>query len=106
MTSDAEAAMLFHLRIAGLPEPLAEFVFAPPRKFRADFAYPEQRLLIEVEGGVYQIGRHQRPAGFEKDCEKYNLAALLGYRVLRFTPAMIERGEAIETITKAMDYES
>lgn len=104
--SDAEASMLYHLRVAGLPEPEQEYRFAAPaRQFRADFAYPERRLLIEVEGGAYTRGRHVRPAGFEKDCEKYNLAALLGYTVLRFTPGMIDRGEAIATIERFMDCE-
>ncbi len=75
-------------------------MFAKPlgRKFRADFAYPEQKLLIECEGGIWVRGRHNRPIGFEKDMEKYNMAAMLGYFVLRFGRKEIYSGEAAQTI--------
>ena len=39
-----------------------------------------------------------RPKGFENDCEKYNLAALLGYRVLRFPERMIRTGGAVQVL--------
>ncbi len=66
---------------------VAEFKFHPTRKWRADFAIPGAKILIEVDGGVFSGGRHTRGAGFIKDQEKLNAAACLGYRVLRFTPA-------------------
>jgi len=61
-----------------------EFGFCKWRKWRADFAFPEHRLLIEVDGGVWTQGRHTRGAGYIADCEKFNAAAMLGWRVLRF----------------------
>lgn len=76
-------------RAAGLAEPVAEFRFAPPRRFRFDFAWPDRKLALEVEGGVWTRGRHTRPAGFLRDVEKYNLAASLGWRVFRTTPQRI-----------------
>lgn len=36
---------------AGLPEPVREFRFHPVRGWRADFAWPEHKLLLEIEGG-------------------------------------------------------
>ena len=63
-----------------------EFKFHPSRKWRADFAIPSKRLLIEIEGGAWSGGRHTRGAGFVGDMEKYNAAAVLGYRVLRYQP--------------------
>ena len=75
-----------------------EFRFHPIRDWRFDFAIPEYMVAIEVEGGIHMMGRHQRPEGFSEDCRKYNAAALAGWRVLRFTPAMIETGEAAEII--------
>jgi very-short-patch-repair endonuclease len=85
---------------AKLPAPVAEFRFAPPRKWRADFAWPAQRVLLEVDGGgwIPGGGRHSRGAGIEKDCEKTNAAAALGYRVLRVTPRMVKSGEALSAI--------
>jgi very-short-patch-repair endonuclease len=59
------------------------------RKWRFDFAWPAKALAVELEGGSWVRGRHNRPQGFENDCEKYNAAALLGWRVLRFTTGMV-----------------
>ncbi|NIP25770.1 MAG: hypothetical protein GWN94_02580, partial [Phycisphaerae bacterium] len=52
------------------------------KDWRFDFAYKTERVAVEVEGGVYTQGRHTRGEGFEEDCEKYNQATLLGWRVL------------------------
>ncbi len=65
----------------------AEFRFHPTRKWRADFAIPSIRLLIEIDGGIWSGGRHTRGGGFIGDMEKLNAAACLGYRVLRFQPS-------------------
>jgi len=92
-----------------LSVPSREYRFAPPRRWRFDFAWPAIKLAVEVEGGTWSGGRHTRGAGFAKDCEKYNAAASLGWRVLRFTKEMIEDRTAIEMIRGALlgwrDYE-
>ena len=83
------------------PEPdlkLKEEVrFHPTRRWRFDFAHEATLVAIEVEGGTWVGGRHTRPAGFHKDCEKYNAANLLGWTVFRLTPQMI-KGEFIQPI--------
>lgn len=70
-------------------ELVREYRFHPVRKWRADFAIPEHKILLEIEGGGYVYGRHHRPAGYRKDCEKYNEAVKLGWRVLRYTTDML-----------------
>lgn len=82
-----------------LPEPEREYMFAPPRRYKADFAWPFQRLIVEIEGGEFLNGydkqgkprrsRHTTGAGYTEDCKKYNFATLKGWRVLRFTGSMI-----------------
>ena len=57
---------------------------------------------MEVEGGTWSWGRHVRPDGFERDAEKYNAAALAGWRVLRFTGKMVEDGRALATLRQAL----
>lgn len=92
------------VRLFGLPEPVREFRFAPPRKFRFDFVFPDAMVGIELDGGSWSGGRHVRGAGFERDCEKMNLATSMGYRVFRFTRGMLERDPAgcIDMVREAL----
>lgn len=78
-----------------------EYRFAPPRRWRFDFAHPQSRVAIEVEGGVWNSGRHNRPLGFIADCEKYTAAALAGWSVVRLTRGQIT-GEKVEEIIAAI----
>ena len=79
-----------------------EFKFSPMRRWRSDFAFPKQKLLVEYEGWIWVKGRHTRGSGFEKDCEKYNAAALMGYKVLRFTNKHVQSGVAVALIEEAL----
>lgn len=56
------------------------------RKFRFDYALPDYKIAIEIEGGVWIRGRHNRALGYKRDLEKYNLATTMGWRILRYTP--------------------
>lgn len=97
-----EFAILMRIRAAGLPAPAQEYRFHPTRKWRFDFAFIEQKIAIEAEGGVWTGGRHTRGGGFERDCEKYAEAVLLGWRVFRFTSSHIQNGYAISVIKRAL----
>ena len=87
--SRLEAKFALSWRSLGGPELEREFRFHAERKWRADFAHVLSRTLIEVEGGLYIQGRHNRPQGFAADAEKYLEAALAGWRVLRLTEFQI-----------------
>jgi very-short-patch-repair endonuclease len=100
--SEGEETLALHIRAEKLPEPVREHVFAPPRKWRLDFAWPEQKLAVEVEGGIFTAGRHSRGAGLLADMAKYNAAALAGWRVLRFFTDQVRDGTAIATIKGAL----
>jgi len=80
--------------MAGLPPPVAEHRFHPVRKWRFDFAWPDRKVALEVEGGVFVQGRHSRGAGIRADIEKYNTATLLGWRVLRYLPEQLQAATA------------
>jgi very-short-patch-repair endonuclease len=101
--SDLEDLLAQQMKFAGLPEPEREYRFAPPRRYRADFAYPDKMILIEVEGGVWTNGAHVRGKHYTSDCSKYNLAATMGFRVLRFTGEMIKSGLALRTIEEVLN---
>ena len=101
--SKLEAELALHIQAAGLPEPVREFRFHPTRRWKIDFAWPDQWLAVEVEGGTFSGGRHVRGKGFELDCVKYNAAALDGWTLLRFTGDMIKSGDAIAVIEAALN---
>ena len=101
--SDLEDLLAQHIQYAGLPTPVREYRFAPPRRYRADFAYPEQKILVEVQGGIYTRGAHSRGVGLERDYEKLNLAQLNGFRVFQFSRKMIESGVAVNMIEEVLN---
>jgi len=80
-----------------------EYQFDKARRWRADFAIPSKMLLIEIEGGSWVNGRHNRGSGMEADCVKYCTAVLRGWRVLRFTTSQVISGYAIDTILQAVN---
>jgi very-short-patch-repair endonuclease len=91
--SVGEETFALHMKARGLM-PVREFRFHPDCKWRIDFAFPEQKLGIEIDGGSRSRGRHNRAQGFEADCIKLNAAIALGWRILRYTTEMVTRGAA------------
>lgn len=119
MTLSAEDTLNLHLKVLKLPTFEREYVFHPTRKWRFDFAFIEQKLAVEVEGGLYTHGtgkklvfnaktrcmetrstqsRHLTIKGFEDDCEKYNAAAALGWRLIRVTTKHVKSGVAANAV--------
>jgi very-short-patch-repair endonuclease len=80
------------------PDTKQEVVFShfmpTNRKFRADFLCPGLKMIIEINGGQYNSGRHTRGGkGYETDLTKLNLAQMNGYKIIQFTYQMLQRGE-------------
>ena len=85
--------------------PIEEYPFSKElgRKHRFDFAFVDEKLAVEIEGNAWRVrggGRHMQ----DNDLEKYNLAALLGWRVLRFSPGMLKRNpeECIQLVKNCL----
>ena len=86
-----------------------EHRFAPPRRWRFDFAWPEHLFAVEIEGMGRADGglaAHRTRAGFLKDAEKYERAMILGWRVYRVpgpwiaTPSrLIWRPDVLKAVT-------
>lgn len=102
MPKGNEAIFYALLKRAKLPRPVPEFKFHPTRKHRMDYAWPEHRLALEVEGGVWTGGKHGRGSGIVKDMEKSSLAAEEGWRMIRVTPAKLCSEATITYITNAL----
>lgn len=79
-----------------------EYKFHPTRRWRFDYAIPEHKIALEVEGGVWTGGRHTSPKGFLGDIEKYNTATLMGWRVFRTTPDELYKLSTINLIKAAI----
>jgi len=103
--SELEEAMHFQIKcIKNIPEPEREFKFHPRRKWRFDFAWPNNGLIaLEIEGGTYAKSRHTSAKGFHCDCEKYNTATILGWKVLRVDSKQVKSGQALEWLEKALN---
>ena len=119
--SELEELLMIHLRAARLESGLVrEYRFAAEacggtgqgvrarlkeagmRDWRLDFAWPEKKLAIECEGGIWNGGRNTTGAGFEEDTFKYNALTLMGWRLLRFTSTAIKSGVALQTVEAAL----
>ena len=62
-----------------------EFKFAKGRRYRADFALPDQMIIIEYQGLNSAKSGHSTLVGYTGDTERMKLANDLGYRVLYYT---------------------
>ncbi len=87
--SEAERRLLALVRTAALPLPQ---VNARLGTYEVDFLWPEQRLVVEVDGYAY----HGNRAAFERDRERDVALAALGYTVMRVTwRQLVDAPEAI-----------
>lgn len=87
---------------AGFPAPLREYAAVPGRRFRWDFAWPDQRVLVEINGGTYAHMGHSTGTGIARDYEKSNLAVLAGWKAFAFDRRMVEAGTALELISRVL----
>lgn len=71
------------------------------KRYRADFALPDSRSLIEIQGGTYMRGRHVSGSGYDRDARKYNLAMISGWKVYLLTSTTATDATWIEKIGKA-----
>jgi len=97
--SELEELFRGQLKAHGIDNFIEEFFFALPRRYRFDFADPELKIAIEIEGGTWGgKSRHTTGKGFQEDCRKYNLAGALGWTVYRGDSEMVRNGELIKFI--------
>ena len=119
--SHLEDTLLFQIRAYKLPEPEREYRFAAhhvggPGKgvkarlkeaglkdWRIDFAWPDARFAVEVEGGAWIGGRHTRGKGFEEDLQKYHCAMAMGWNVYRCSKPLITSGQAVMMVRKMLE---
>ena len=104
-TNDSADMFLFAMRMFAddnMGQYQREHRFDAVRKWRFDYAWPSQRVAVEIDGGqwVRNGGRHNR----DSDREKLNYAAAQGWRVLRFSTQQVDRDPAgcVELLRRAL----
>ncbi len=87
----------------GIPAAQAEYVFAPPRRWRFDYCWTKYKVALEIQGGLFSHGRHTRGAALLKEHEKLNAAACKGWRILYCIPKDVQNGSVFSLIKKALE---
>ena len=84
--SNIKASITQALKDSKLPY-VTEYKFSKDRKYRFDWAIitTHCKIGIEYDGLMSAKSRHITITGFSKDQEKFNLAALEGWIVLRYS---------------------
>lgn len=91
---------------AKLPRPVTEHRFDAERQWRFDYAWPDDRVALEVEGGAFVRGRHTSGAGFRADLAKYNAALAQGWRVVRVLPEQLATLPTIQVLACVLTRET
>jgi very-short-patch-repair endonuclease len=97
-TKGQQYAGFFHLLRQLDTRWVEEHRFHQTRRWRFDFARPDLRLAIEIDGGIWTGGRHSGGQGQIDDMEKSNQAVALGWQILHFIPQQVRNGEAYRFI--------
>jgi len=90
----------------GLPRPVQELRFHPVRLWRMDMAWPEHKVYLEIQGGLFSNGRHNRGAAMLKEFEKVNSASGLGWRQILCQPKDLMTTATADFIRAALNFKS
>ena len=111
LPAESELAFLAYWRILAPDQPLplcaelgGELLFHATRGWRFDFAWPDQRVAVEMDGGRWRPGGGRHSS--DSDREKMNAAAALGWRVLHFSPRQLLQNPAdcIAVVVRALEW--
>lgn len=69
----------------------SQATIVPGRDFRFDFCHRESLVAVELNGGLYKNGGHNRGRALEESYVKLNEAAKAGWCVLVFGTKRLER---------------
>lgn len=100
-----EELLIFQCTACQLPAHVRDYVFHPTRRWEIDVAWPQFRIGIEIQGGIWgksaedrTPGAHGHATGIMRDLEKHNALLDHGWRVWEFTPTQVKQGIAVQHI--------
>lgn len=74
-----------------IPAHQRNYFFLADRDFELDFAWPEKKVAVEIQGMSHRI-----KGKFKRDIEKRALAMLAGWRVLEVDGDSVRSGKGLE----------
>jgi hypothetical protein len=107
----------------GLPAPVTQYSDIEPwlehlqvrkqlkprsRRWIADYCWPEQKVVCEIQGGTWKMGGHSSGVGIERDCTKAVTLAAAGWLFFPLTKEMVKRkdGLFIKALAAAVEQRS
>ena len=96
--------LLTQIRAFKHPVPAQEVLFHPTRKWRFDLAWPELKVAVEYQGGIFsRQASHSSISHIMRDQQKGNEAQLHGWIVIYANAATVNSGQAIDWINRAIE---
>ena len=83
-----------------IPLPVQQLRFAAGRDYRADFAWPDHRLLVEVDGGLWIGGKHAIALHETRRQRRRIYAQALGWSIVEVGPPDVRSGAACDLIER------
>jgi len=99
--SAIEVMFAQQIHLLKLPAPKRNYLFMPGRKLELDFAWPDRKIAVEVQGMVHRI--HGR---FCADIEKRALALLAGWKILEVGGKEIRNGKASQWLQELLNQDA
>ena len=97
--SALEDTFAMQLKAVGIPFE-REAGFHPTRRWRLDFLIG--KLAVEIDGGLFVNGGHNRGVQRQKDYEKDAEAWLRGIHVMRVSSGQVKSGQALQWVERAV----
>lgn len=93
------AELAFQCRAVGILPPVVNYPFLKEvgRRFKLDCAWPDRKIVFEIDGGVHRIADK-----FARDIEKHRLLREHGWDLHRVTPKEVNSGEALALVERAL----
>lgn len=96
--------LVFQIRAFRHPAPQREVLFHPTRKWRFDLAWPDWKVAVEYQGGIFsRQASHSSVAHIMRDQEKANEAQLYGWTLIYANAKTVTSGQAVDWINRAIE---
>lgn len=95
--------LAFQIKAFKHPTPEREITFHPTRKWRFDLAWPDIKVAVEYQGGIFsRRASHSSISGIQRDQEKSNEAQLHGWIVIYANAFTVKSGQAVDWVNRAI----